>query len=68
MSSPSWLAVVKDKLARAGVRLRQRDIGSRSCGEVLDAEDWADAELAAAKDPAVQRKARPAWLPQATAS
>lgn len=67
MSSPSWMAAAKAKLAQVGVHITGKDLRGITCGQVLDAEDWADAELAAAKDPAVQRKARPAWLPEATA-
>jgi hypothetical protein len=59
----SWLAVVKDKLLLVDVHVTCKEIGKRTCGEVLAAEDWAEREYLYASDNDIERVPKPEWLP-----
>ncbi len=63
MRARTWLSVVKDKLLLVDVLVTCKEIGRHTCGEVLEAEEWAELEYLAASDNPVQRKPKPAWLP-----
>lgn len=50
----SWLVRVRDKLNAQGIMVAACDLGRRTCGEVVEAERWADK--------AGPTQAAPRWL------
>ena len=40
----SWLQVIRDELRLVGVSITCGELGRRTCGEVLEAQDWAVAQ------------------------
>lgn len=62
----TWLKVVADKLLLVDVRITTGALARRTCGEVLEAEAWAELEhLAASDNDDVERKPMPEWLKHA---
>lgn len=41
----SWLQTIRDELRLVGVRITCAELGRRTCGEVIEAHDWAVAQI-----------------------